>query len=762
MSTPSEAFASSKFVPESPSHWISDEARKSCHKCSTNFSIFNRKHHCRSCRDVFCASCTNFRLLARAKRERNLIVRVRVCQDCFAKFKARKRGQSSRELIKQSNKPSINQTTAKSVNVNENGAKELIEKSEKLSSQTVSLDAPSINATAPLPVGKLSVVSHASRTEEEDDFYSDDEDHPMETDDESDPALERSETIKLDGDRIPSIFTITEESSSVEPKIVSEEREDQVTKQTVSLDRGKIDNTVFKQYPMTLTGRTNEAVYQSLDDRFNDRVLDDILHNKEANSQSVEKTDVNLDGAHLASVVTTIKPATQSSLDSSKQEKVFSMSFDSTNLEKSHIVIDPSRTQPTTQSSAPSVIQSSVKSASVKKATTPSNNQLTELDRPFDDDHNQSIVSGPGSINKSINAPDLIADSIAHPSEDQLHNQSVDRSVDRPLHVDARSSNLSADRSTDQSVLSTRSASPIGLAALPDQPTKQANKHLVDQPLLSEEITGAQKWAEKSQSRNSTVNQLNSGLPVPPAYWPNQHLVNEIEESTEQPIAHSTDRAEDFDASISQSVTDMWSPIGPTSSSPLGLAAMKSTLSDLSASQSSNLSSNQPVKMSSSSEFERTTGKRKVKVRVLKTQQPSWRSRIFHPVPSTLIVCLSVVIAAMLLPATVIGLTGIAGIAALIAYFWPNLYGQVTHQVHQVSQQVSHDGVSHGALSSSSSSEWTAASSSQTIKRDVPSAPSLNPSLAESIDRSMVHQSSNQFRNQIVERSAERRVQPVV
>lgn len=42
--------------------WIDDSLVTSCHNCSDNFNIFNRRHHCRICGNIFCNLCTNFNL----------------------------------------------------------------------------------------------------------------------------------------------------------------------------------------------------------------------------------------------------------------------------------------------------------------------------------------------------------------------------------------------------------------------------------------------------------------------------------------------------------------------------------------------------------------------------------------------------------------------------------------------------------------------------------------------------------------------------
>nr|CAG4647868.1 EOG090X05AE [Moina brachiata] len=54
-----------------------------CHRCRTEFSLINRKHHCRACGQVFCSKCTpRSCTLPKFGIEKE----VRVCEDCYEKF----------------------------------------------------------------------------------------------------------------------------------------------------------------------------------------------------------------------------------------------------------------------------------------------------------------------------------------------------------------------------------------------------------------------------------------------------------------------------------------------------------------------------------------------------------------------------------------------------------------------------------------------------------------------------------------------------
>ena len=43
------------------SRWVPDESATMCTGCGAHFSVLLRRHHCRSCGEVFCAACTAFR-----------------------------------------------------------------------------------------------------------------------------------------------------------------------------------------------------------------------------------------------------------------------------------------------------------------------------------------------------------------------------------------------------------------------------------------------------------------------------------------------------------------------------------------------------------------------------------------------------------------------------------------------------------------------------------------------------------------------------
>ncbi|CAI9097345.1 OLC1v1033745C1 [Oldenlandia corymbosa var. corymbosa] len=70
--------------------WMPDQSCRVCYECDSQFTIFNRRHHCRLCGRVFCARCTSNSIpapteegsrLSREDRER-----IRVCNYCFKQW----------------------------------------------------------------------------------------------------------------------------------------------------------------------------------------------------------------------------------------------------------------------------------------------------------------------------------------------------------------------------------------------------------------------------------------------------------------------------------------------------------------------------------------------------------------------------------------------------------------------------------------------------------------------------------------------------
>jgi hypothetical protein len=60
---------------------IPDKAAKSCTGCKAAFTKMRRKHHCRSCGNVYCAECLPNRMMMPGMSEKP----VKCCAACFRK-----------------------------------------------------------------------------------------------------------------------------------------------------------------------------------------------------------------------------------------------------------------------------------------------------------------------------------------------------------------------------------------------------------------------------------------------------------------------------------------------------------------------------------------------------------------------------------------------------------------------------------------------------------------------------------------------------
>ncbi|KAK2963453.1 putative Lysosomal-trafficking regulator [Blattamonas nauphoetae] len=68
-------------LPQSHSHWHSDDTRTTCALCRTAFSSIRRRHHCRRCGLVVCEKCSVLRMTLPGCGF--VKVRVRVCVGCY-------------------------------------------------------------------------------------------------------------------------------------------------------------------------------------------------------------------------------------------------------------------------------------------------------------------------------------------------------------------------------------------------------------------------------------------------------------------------------------------------------------------------------------------------------------------------------------------------------------------------------------------------------------------------------------------------------
>ncbi|XP_020226394.1 1-phosphatidylinositol-3-phosphate 5-kinase FAB1B [Cajanus cajan] len=69
--------------------WMPDQSCRVCYECDSQFTIFNRRHHCRICGRVFCAKCTANSIPAASDEPntgREDWERIRVCNYCFKQW----------------------------------------------------------------------------------------------------------------------------------------------------------------------------------------------------------------------------------------------------------------------------------------------------------------------------------------------------------------------------------------------------------------------------------------------------------------------------------------------------------------------------------------------------------------------------------------------------------------------------------------------------------------------------------------------------
>lgn len=73
-------------------HWLKDEGADSCVGCGVRFNLYERRHHCRNCGQVFCSKCSRFE----SKISRLGILKpVRVCQGCYSSLRSQHSAESS-------------------------------------------------------------------------------------------------------------------------------------------------------------------------------------------------------------------------------------------------------------------------------------------------------------------------------------------------------------------------------------------------------------------------------------------------------------------------------------------------------------------------------------------------------------------------------------------------------------------------------------------------------------------------------------------
>ncbi|KAK8505233.1 hypothetical protein V6N12_067203 [Hibiscus sabdariffa] len=69
--------------------WMPDQSCRVCYECDSQFTVFNRRHHCRLCGRIFCAKCTANSVPAPSDEPRAVREdweRIRVCNYCFKQW----------------------------------------------------------------------------------------------------------------------------------------------------------------------------------------------------------------------------------------------------------------------------------------------------------------------------------------------------------------------------------------------------------------------------------------------------------------------------------------------------------------------------------------------------------------------------------------------------------------------------------------------------------------------------------------------------
>ncbi|XP_047001362.1 WD repeat and FYVE domain-containing protein 3 [Schistocerca americana] len=61
-------------------HWVKDEGTDTCAGCGVRFTLYERRHHCRSCGGLYCSRCSRFESEISKLR---ILKPVRVCQRCY-------------------------------------------------------------------------------------------------------------------------------------------------------------------------------------------------------------------------------------------------------------------------------------------------------------------------------------------------------------------------------------------------------------------------------------------------------------------------------------------------------------------------------------------------------------------------------------------------------------------------------------------------------------------------------------------------------
>jgi hypothetical protein len=70
--------------------WVNDDERVLCNLCSTVFTLFNRRHHCRACGEIYCNACSSESGLVAQSTDGVgsglVVVSSRICKKCKNKY----------------------------------------------------------------------------------------------------------------------------------------------------------------------------------------------------------------------------------------------------------------------------------------------------------------------------------------------------------------------------------------------------------------------------------------------------------------------------------------------------------------------------------------------------------------------------------------------------------------------------------------------------------------------------------------------------
>ena len=69
--------------------WMPDHSCRVCYDCDSQFTLFNRRHHCRLCGRIFCSKCTTNSVPAPFSSQRNSWdewEKIRVCNFCYKQW----------------------------------------------------------------------------------------------------------------------------------------------------------------------------------------------------------------------------------------------------------------------------------------------------------------------------------------------------------------------------------------------------------------------------------------------------------------------------------------------------------------------------------------------------------------------------------------------------------------------------------------------------------------------------------------------------